>query len=80
MVRQCDGLDLVSLFIKCIRLLYDMHSPRSNSGRGMAFGRIYSRDGTLIATTAQEGLIRLSKREQEKIKDLIPGNGNTSKL
>lgn len=57
-----------------------MHSPRSNSGRGMAFGRIYSRDGTLIATTAQEGLIRLSKREQDKIKESIPSNGNTSKL
>ncbi|KAI8642638.1 HotDog domain-containing protein [Parasitella parasitica] len=61
-------------------LLYDMHSPRSNGGRGMAFGRIYSRDGTLIATTAQEGLIRLSKYEQDKIKDTIPNHDNNSKL
>jgi acyl-CoA thioesterase II len=54
-------------------LLYDMHSPRTSGGRGMAFGRIYSRDGTLIATTAQEGILRLSKREQEKRSQQIPG-------
>ncbi|SAL97359.1 hypothetical protein [Absidia glauca] len=47
-------------------LLHDMHSPRSSEGRGTAFGRIYTRDGTLVATTAQEGIIRLSKEEQEK--------------
>ncbi|KAF1799381.1 HotDog domain-containing protein [Mucor lusitanicus] len=47
-------------------LLYDVHSPRTNSGRGMVFGKIYSQDGTLVATTAQEGIIRLSEREQEK--------------
>jgi hypothetical protein len=56
------------------RLLYDMHSPRTSGGRGMAFGRIYSRDGTLIATTAQEGILRLSKREQEKRSQQIPGD------
>lgn len=54
-----------------------MHSPRTSGGRGMAFGRIYSRDGTLIATTAQEGILRLSKREQERRKQQIP---NDSKL
>jgi len=47
-------------------LLYDMVSPRANSGRGMTLGRIFRRDGTLVATTAQEGIIRLSLREQEK--------------
>lgn len=49
-----------------------MHSPRTSGGRGMAFGRIYSKDGTLIATTAQEGILRLSKREQEKRGKSIP--------
>jgi acyl-CoA thioesterase II len=49
-------------------LFYDMHSPWSGGGRGMAYGRIYTRDGRLIATTAQEGILRLSKREQEKRK------------
>lgn len=56
------------------RLLYDMHSPRTSGGRGMAFGRIYSKDGTLVATTAQEGILRLSKREQEKRGKPIPTN------
>lgn len=55
-----------------IRLLYDMHSPRTNGGRGVVFGRIYSRDGVLVATTAQEGILRLSKREQDKRSKLIP--------
>ncbi|CAO3630654.1 unnamed protein product [Mucor hiemalis] len=49
-------------------LLYDIHSPRSNDGRGVAFGRIYSRDGHLVATTSQEGIVRLSEREQARQK------------
>ncbi|KAI8341914.1 HotDog domain-containing protein [Chlamydoabsidia padenii] len=59
-------------------LLHDMHSPCSSDGRGTAFGRIYSRDGTLVATTAQEGIIRLSKKEQER--RIAAQNNNTSKL
>ncbi|EIE86928.1 hypothetical protein RO3G_11639 [Rhizopus delemar RA 99-880] len=47
-------------------LLYHKYSPRTNSGRGFAFGHIYSQDGSLVATTAQEGVIRLSKKEQER--------------
>ncbi|KAJ2377508.1 acyl-CoA thioesterase [Coemansia sp. RSA 2607] len=39
-------------------LLYVMESPRTASGRGLAFGRIYSRDGVLVASTAQEGVAR----------------------
>lgn len=53
-------------------LLYDMHSPRTGGGRGVAFGRIYSKDGLLVATTAQEGILRLSKREQAKRNNMIP--------
>ncbi|KAI8093165.1 HotDog domain-containing protein [Halteromyces radiatus] len=47
-------------------LLHDMHSPCSSEGRGTSFGRIYTRDGILVATTAQEGIIRLSKKEQRR--------------
>ncbi|KAI8876946.1 Thioesterase/thiol ester dehydrase-isomerase [Backusella circina FSU 941] len=60
-------------------LLYDMHSPRTSGGRGVAFGRIYSRDGRLVATTAQEGVLRLSAEEQEVYKRKIsvdPESGN----
>ena len=49
-------------------LLYDIHSPRTSNGRGVAFGRIYTRDGRLVATAAQEGIVRLSEREQTRQK------------
>lgn len=39
-------------------MLYDQHSPSASGGRGFALGRVYSRDGVLIASVAQEGLIR----------------------
>ncbi|KAI9483342.1 MAG: HotDog domain-containing protein [Benjaminiella poitrasii] len=59
-------------------LLYDIHSPRTNQGRGMVFGRIYSRDGTLIATTAQEGVVRLSEHEQQKRRQRQQEMGSSS--
>ena len=40
-------------------LLYSMDSPNAGGGRGFSRGRIFSRDGRLIASTAQESLIRL---------------------
>ena len=43
-------------------LLYDLESPSARGARGMARGRWYTRDGTLIASTAQEGLIRDRRR------------------
>jgi acyl-CoA thioesterase-2 len=39
-------------------LLYSMESPWSGNARGLAHGRIFTRDGRLVASTAQEGLIR----------------------
>lgn len=41
-------------------LLYEMESPRAGGGRGLAFGRIFTQDGTLAVTVAQEGVMRLS--------------------
>lgn len=40
-------------------LLYSQDSPSSSAGRGFNRGAIYARNGTLIASVAQEGLIRL---------------------
>ncbi|GAA3907583.1 acyl-CoA thioesterase II [Halomonas cibimaris] len=40
-------------------LLYVIESPWSGNARGLAQGHIYRRDGTLVASTAQEGLTRL---------------------
>ena len=39
-------------------LLYVQDSPRASGARGLNRGSIYSRDGTLVASVAQEGLIR----------------------
>lgn len=39
-------------------LLYTMDSGWSGGARGFSRGRIFSRDGKLVASTAQEGLIR----------------------
>lgn len=39
-------------------LLYAEDTPSASGGRGMNRGTLYTRDGKLIASTAQEGLIR----------------------
>lgn len=40
-------------------LLYVQESPNAIGGRGLAQGRIYTRDGMLVASVAQEGMIRV---------------------
>lgn len=40
-------------------LLYDLDSPVSRDTRGLCRGLIYTREGELVASTAQEGLIRM---------------------
>jgi len=39
-------------------MLYDQVSPSASGGRGLAIGRLFTEEGTLVATVAQEGLIR----------------------
>lgn len=39
-------------------LLYETESPSASNARGFAVGRIFQRDGTLVASVSQEGLIR----------------------
>jgi hypothetical protein len=56
-----------------------MHSPRTSGGRGVSFGKIYSRDGKLVATTAQEGVLRLSAKEQEIYKRNISADAEREK-
>ncbi|KAI8826822.1 acyl-coenzyme A thioesterase 8-like protein [Fimicolochytrium jonesii] len=43
-------------------LLYEMESSRTVANRGLCFGRIYTRDGRLVVSTAQEGVIRTEFR------------------
>ena len=42
-------------------LLYTQDSPSTQGARGFTRGALYGRDGTLIASVAQEGLIRVRK-------------------
>ena len=44
-------------------LLYTMDSTVAAGARGFVRGSIYTRDGTLVASVAQEGLMRLRKTE-----------------
>lgn len=39
--------------------LYVQESPSAQGGRGLGSSRIYQEDGTLVATTIQEGMIRI---------------------
>ena len=42
--------------------LYDQWSPSASGARGFSLGRVFTEDGTLVATVAQEGLIRPRRR------------------
>ncbi len=44
-------------------LLFSMDSPNAAGGRGLCFAHVYNQDGVLVATTAQEGLIRLRDKK-----------------
>ena len=42
--------------------LYDQWSPSASGGRGLSLARVFTEDGLLVATVAQEGLIRVRTR------------------
>ncbi|MFT3756110.1 MAG: acyl-CoA thioesterase II [Pseudoxanthomonas sp.] len=44
-------------------LLYSIDSPNAHGARGLARGQIYNRQGQLVASTAQEGLIRVNPEQ-----------------
>jgi acyl-CoA thioesterase-2 len=39
-------------------MLYDQHSPSASGARGFSIGGVYALDGRLVASVAQEGLVR----------------------
>ncbi|MCG6856545.1 MAG: acyl-CoA thioesterase II [Salaquimonas sp.] len=45
--------------------LYTQDSPNTSGGRGFTRGSIYARDGALVASVAQEGLIRVRRAQAE---------------
>jgi len=44
-------------------LLYVLESPSAQGARGLGTGQIFTRDGVLVATVAQEGMIRLPRTQ-----------------
>lgn len=59
---QVASLDHAMWFHRPFRfddwVLYDIDSPSASGARGFARGRFFTRDGKLIASAAQEGLMR----------------------
>jgi acyl-CoA thioesterase-2 len=47
-------------------LLYAQDSPAATGARGFARGSIFARDGTLVASVAQEGLMRPVNRAEDR--------------
>lgn len=43
-------------------LLYDQESPTAHGGRALARGQVFDADGVLLASVAQEGVVRLLRR------------------
>jgi acyl-CoA thioesterase-2 len=62
---QMASLDHAMWFHRRFRadewLLYTCSSPTAGGGRGLATGRFTQADGTLVATTVQEGLLRVRR-------------------
>ena len=60
---QLASLDHAMWFHRPFRvddwLLYAMESPNASGGRGLARGQFFTRDGRLVASTAQEGVVRV---------------------
>lgn len=59
---QSASLDHAMWFHRPFRvdewMLYDIHSPAAGGARGLVRGSFYDREGRLVASAAQEGLLR----------------------
>ncbi len=44
--------------------LYDQHSPWTGSGRGLAKGALWTREGRRVVSVVQEGLVRLARPDR----------------
>jgi acyl-CoA thioesterase-2 len=77
---QMASLDHALWFHRDVRvdewLLYSMDGPNASGARGFARGQFFTQDGTLVASTAQEGLVRVLTGEQEKLPPSAPGKQN----
>ncbi|AKU17398.1 acyl-CoA thioesterase [Luteipulveratus mongoliensis] len=62
---RAASLDHAMWFHRPVRadewVLYQQESPSASGGRGLGMGKMFSADGTLVATVAQEGMVRLKE-------------------
>ena len=69
---QMASLDHALWFHRAFRaddwLLYSIDSPSAQGSRGLARGQIFDRAGRLVASTAQEGLIRVVPADVSRAK------------
>jgi acyl-CoA thioesterase-2 len=67
---QLASLDHAMWFYRPFRmddwLLYAIDSPSASNSRGFTRGNIFTRDGKLVASVAQEGLMRPRKQPKEE--------------
>lgn len=60
---QIASLDHTIWFHRAFRmdewLLFAIETPNASHGRGLCMAHVYNREGVLVATVAQEGLIRV---------------------
>ena len=49
-------------------LLYSMDSPNASGARGFARGQLFTQSGKLVASTSQEGLIRVIDPSRKKVR------------
>jgi acyl-CoA thioesterase-2 len=66
---QAASLDHAVWFHRAFRvddwLLYAMDAPAAAGARGFTRGSLYTRDGILVASTVQEGLLRMRREEAD---------------
>ncbi|HPU13827.1 MAG TPA: acyl-CoA thioesterase II [Aeromicrobium sp.] len=67
---QPASLDHVIWFHRPFRadewLLYDQSSPSASGARGLSTAHVFTENGTLVATVAQEGLIRPTRAPKDR--------------
>lgn len=52
-------------------LLYVQSSPSAQGARGLSTGRVYARTGELVASVAQEGMLRVPRDFQNKVRGAV---------
>jgi len=67
---QMASLDHALWFHRNVRvdewLLYSFDSPNASGARGFARGQFYAENGTLVASAAQEGLVRVLSADRKR--------------